>query len=155
MDSPGWSRKDPDGPKLLCFPFWQSYFIKLFDADLQCEFIRTFLYWSKNVNFSSRYFRYVFESSSVSIKNENWAQSPTVQPDNLSKFEHCVHIYGTDGFWYDELCNIKKYFVCEDMNNDILFWRTCPLTWDLINKKCYHKASSNTVSHILTQKGAI
>ena len=92
------------------------------------------------------YFRYVFDSSSVSIKNENWAQSPTVQPDNLSKFEHCVHIYGTDGFWYDELCNIKKYFVCEDMNNDILFWRTCPLTWDLINKKCYHKASSNTVS---------
>ena len=101
------------------------------------------------------YFRYIFDSSSVSIKNENWAQSPTVQPDNLSKFEHCVHIYGTDGFWYDELCNIKKYFVCEDMNNDILFWRTCPLTWDLINKKCYHKASSNTVSHILTQKDAI
>ena len=94
-------------------------------------------------------FRYVFESSGVSIKNENWAQSPTVQPDNLSKFEHCVHIYGTDGFWYDELCNIKKYFVCEDMNNDILFWRTCPLTWNLINKKCYHKASSNTVSCII------
>ena len=94
-------------------------------------------------------FRYVFESSGVSIKNDNWAQSPTVQPDNLSKFEHCVHIYGTDGFWYDELCNIKKYFVCEDMNNDILFWRTCPLTWDLINKKCYHKASSNTVSCII------
>ena len=97
-------------------------------------------------------FRYVFESSGVSIKNENWAQSPTVQPDNLSKFEHCVHIYGTDGFWYDELCNIKKYFVCEDMNNDILFWRTCPLTWDLINKKCYHKASSNTVSCIIWHK---
>ena len=99
-------------------------------------------------------FRYVFESSGVSIKNENWAQSPTVQPDNLSKFEHCVHIYGTDGFWYDELCNIKKYFVCEDMNNDILFWRTCPLTWDLINKKCYHKASSNTVSCIIWHKKA-
>ena len=99
-------------------------------------------------------FRYVFESSGVSIKNENWAQSPTVQPDNLSKFEHCVHIYGTDGFWYDELCNIKKYFVCEDMNNDILFWRTCPLTWDLINKKCYHKASSNTVSCNIWHKKA-
>ena len=27
---------------LLCFPFWQSYFIKLFDAGLQCEFIWTF-----------------------------------------------------------------------------------------------------------------
>ena len=27
---------------LLCFPFWQSYFIKLFNARLQCEFIRTF-----------------------------------------------------------------------------------------------------------------
>ena len=25
-----------------CFPFRQSYFIKLFDAGLQCEFIRTF-----------------------------------------------------------------------------------------------------------------
>ena len=30
------------------FRFWQSYFIKLFDADLQCEFIRTFfkMVWS-------------------------------------------------------------------------------------------------------------
>ena len=28
---------------LLCFPLWQSFFIKLFDADLLCEFIQTFL----------------------------------------------------------------------------------------------------------------
>ena len=27
------------------FRFWQSYFIKLFDADLLCEFIRTFLHY--------------------------------------------------------------------------------------------------------------
>ena len=27
---------------LLCFPFWHSYFIKLFDGGLQCEFIRTY-----------------------------------------------------------------------------------------------------------------
>ena len=29
---------------ILCFPFWQSYFIKLFDGGLQCEFIWTF-FW--------------------------------------------------------------------------------------------------------------
>ena len=29
---------------LLCFLFWQSYFIKLFDAGIQCESIRTFIY---------------------------------------------------------------------------------------------------------------
>ena len=27
---------------ILCLPFWQFYFIKLFDASVQCEFIWTF-----------------------------------------------------------------------------------------------------------------
>ena len=35
---------------LLCFPFWQSYFIKLFDAGLQCEFIRTFYLFKKKLS---------------------------------------------------------------------------------------------------------
>ena len=34
-DGPGWTQ-------LLCFPFWQSNFIKLFDGGLQYEVIRTF-----------------------------------------------------------------------------------------------------------------
>ena len=39
---------------ILCFPFWQSYFIKIFEAGLQCEFIRTFLwrfFWQGNFYF--------------------------------------------------------------------------------------------------------
>ena len=86
------------------------------------------------------YLRYVFNSSGTAIKNNNWSQSPRIQPDNFSKFEHCVHIYGINGDWYDELCNIKKHYICEDTNEDLNFWRACPLTWDLINTKCYHKA---------------
>ena len=59
----------------------------------------------------------------------------------MNKFEHCVHTYGINGDWYDELCNIKKHYICEDTNENLDFWRTCPLTWNLINKKCYHKSS--------------
>ena len=85
---------------------------------------------------------WVFNSTGVLIKNVNWDQTDNGQPDNWSKFEHCVHVFGTNGYWYDELCNIKKHYVCEDTNDEILFWRSCPIDWDLINKKCYHKASS-------------
>ena len=35
----------------LRFWFWQSYFIKLFDADLQCEFIRTFFLLKIKITF--------------------------------------------------------------------------------------------------------
>ena len=44
----GWFWMDTDRPGILCFPLWQSYFIKLFNADLQCEVIRTFLFCFKN-----------------------------------------------------------------------------------------------------------
>ena len=41
-DRTGWTRTDPESHYwLLCFNFWQSYFIKLFDGGIQCEFIRT------------------------------------------------------------------------------------------------------------------
>ena len=36
------TRTDPDRPEYCASPFWESYFIKLFDAGLQCKFIRTF-----------------------------------------------------------------------------------------------------------------
>ena len=52
-DGPGQTRKDPASARVrscqlvlahfltLCFPFWQSYFINLFDGGLQCKSIRT------------------------------------------------------------------------------------------------------------------
>ena len=40
-----WSNLDGSGrTQFLCFPFWQSNFIKLFDGGLQYVVIRTFIY---------------------------------------------------------------------------------------------------------------
>ena len=36
-DGPGRTRTELDGPRILCFPLWEPYFIKLFRADLQCN----------------------------------------------------------------------------------------------------------------------
>ena len=50
---------------LLCFPFWQSYFIKLFDAGLQCEFIQTF--YPSNSNKEIEIFFFAIRLQSFSL----------------------------------------------------------------------------------------
>ena len=76
---------------------------------------------------------FVFDSSGNQIKDSDWS---TGQPDNVGGVEDCVSA-DADGEWYDDLCNIRKKFVCEDLNDTVPDWSPCMAGWDLINGKCY------------------
>lgn len=82
----------------------------------------------------------MFNSSGAEIKTGFWQYTPSQQPDNLNDLEDCVSV--RDGKWLDEYCNIAKLFICEDLQDDLLFWRACPIGWNLIDRRCYHKAAT-------------
>jgi len=78
-----------------------------------------------------------FASSGHTIREGNWAGG---EPNNFNGNEHCASI--SNGYWYDELCELDKRFVCEDLNATITFWNACPTGWDLIDGTCYYKSSA-------------
>jgi hypothetical protein len=84
---------------------------------------------------------FVFESSGSQIKYENWAfdsDSDVDEPDNDMDSQDCGVVVNTDGDWHDEDCAATSHqFVCEDLQQDLDYWSSCPSGWNLINKKCY------------------
>ena len=47
-------------------------------------------------------------------------------------------IIGKNGEWFDEACvSNPRTSICEDLDDELLFWNPCPEGWDLINRKCY------------------
>ena len=80
---------------LLCYPFWQSYFIKLFNAGLLCEFIRTFYYMYIFLSVTSEQ-KKTFQLPNESIKDvlRTYKQpkaKTTIESSSLSCCHQTVH----------------------------------------------------------------
>ena len=89
---------DPDRPKLLRFPFWQSNFVKLFIGGLQYKFIRTFLnYFFQNIYQIFHWFRCFVKE--ISRENDIWIllfdfhTYLTVLNDDRLLFVCSIHIF--------------------------------------------------------------
>lgn len=77
--------------------------------------------------------KFVFNSSGLEIYYENWARSPTDEPSSIGD---CVYV-GSTNQWAVTMCTQTKSVICEDFQEDVSRWNSCPPGWDLINKKCY------------------
>ena len=100
------TQTDPDGPEwtwLLCFPFWQSSFIKLFDVGLQYEFIRTFLFIK-----SKRLEAFFLIDMDILISNKAlfWAKLDELFIHQKRKETPSVQIYTQFQIWFKNATNI-------------------------------------------------
>jgi len=83
--------------------------------------------------------KFVYASSGSQLYYQNWAfnDSEVDEPDNNMDMEDCAAVNDAVGHWLDEDCNNIKQYVCEDLKDDVDYWRGCLPGWNLINKKCY------------------
>jgi hypothetical protein len=58
--------------------------------------------------------------SRTTLNYTDWGTKPHQQPDHVRNSEHCVLLYGNDGYaWHDADCHHMNQFICEEEETDV------------------------------------